>query len=302
VPTCYRHPGRESYIRCQRCDRTICPDCMRDAAVGFQCPSCVAEGAKATRQARTPYGGARSGNPALTSMVLIGANVLVFLSLLGSGGSASRLIDRIALMLGNRCDPVGQGGYFPQVTTEGSCVADVGGTWVTGVADGSYWQLVTSMFTHVEIWHIGFNMLALFILGPQLEVLLGRARFLALYLLSGLVGSAAVYWLSAPDSLTIGASGAIFGLMGALLVVAVKVKGDVQSLLTLVAINLVITVLGSSFISWQGHLGGFVGGVVIGAVLVYSPRRRRTTWQVAGLTVVGLLTLAAIALRTVTLT
>ena len=94
--------------------------------------------------------------------------------------------------------------------------------------------------------------------------------------MSGLVGSAAVYWLSAPNSITIGASGAIFGLMGALLVVAVKVKGDVQSLLTLVAINVVITVLGSSFISWQGHLGGFVGGLVIGAVLVYAPRERRT--------------------------
>ena len=82
MPTCYRHPGRESYIRCQRCERTICPDCMRDAAVGFHCPACVAEGAKTTRQARTAYGGARSGNPALTSMVLIGANVAVLLAIL----------------------------------------------------------------------------------------------------------------------------------------------------------------------------------------------------------------------------
>ncbi len=285
TPTCYRHDDRETYIRCQRCERPICPDCMRSAAVGFQCPDCVAEGARSTRQARTAYGGTRPARPGAVTQLLIAANVSVFVLVLAAGGIGSVLLSKLALV------PLRTG-----------LLIDGRPTAVAGVADGAVWQLVTSMFTHVQIWHIGFNMLALFILGPQLEVLLGRARFLALYLLSGLVGSAAVYWLSAPDSLTIGASGAIFGLMGALLVVAVKVKGDVQSLLTLVAINLVITVLGSSFISWQGHLGGFVGGVVIGAVLVYSPRRRRTTWQVAGLTVVGLLTLAAIALRTVTLT
>ncbi|QIK68708.1 rhomboid family intramembrane serine protease [Nocardioides sp. HDW12B] len=258
---------------------------MRSAAVGFQCPDCVAEGARSTRQARTAYGGTRPTRPGAVTQLLIAANVSIFVLVLAAGGVGSVLLSKLALV------PLRTG-----LVIEGRP------TLVEGVADGAVWQLVTSMFTHVEIWHIGFNMLALFILGPQLELLLGRARFLALYLMSGLVGSAAVYWLSAPNSLTIGASGAIFGLMGALLVVAVKVKGDVQSLLTLVAINLVITVLGSSFISWQGHLGGFVGGLVIGGVLVYAPRRRRTAWQVAGLTVVGLLTLAAIAVRTLTLT
>ncbi|WP_240917025.1 rhomboid family intramembrane serine protease [Nocardioides sp. HDW12B] len=285
TPTCYRHSDRETYIRCQRCERPICPDCMRSAAVGFQCPDCVAEGARSTRQARTAYGGTRPTRPGAVTQLLIAANVSIFVLVLAAGGVGSVLLSKLALV------PLRTG-----LVIEGRP------TLVEGVADGAVWQLVTSMFTHVEIWHIGFNMLALFILGPQLELLLGRARFLALYLMSGLVGSAAVYWLSAPNSLTIGASGAIFGLMGALLVVAVKVKGDVQSLLTLVAINLVITVLGSSFISWQGHLGGFVGGLVIGGVLVYAPRRRRTAWQVAGLTVVGLLTLAAIAVRTLTLT
>lgn len=285
TPTCYRHADRETYIRCQRCERPICPDCMRSAAVGFQCPDCVAEGAKATRQARTAYGGTRPTRPGAVTQVLIAMNVSIFVLVLAAGGVSSVLLSKLAL-----------------IPLQAGLLIDGRPTVVDGVAAGSWWQLVTSMFTHVEVWHIGFNMLALFILGPQLELLLGRARFLALYLMSGLVGSATVYWLSAPSSITIGASGALFGLMAALLVVAIKVKGDVQSLLTLVLINVVITVLGSSFISWQGHLGGFVGGLVIGTVLVYAPREHRTLWQGVGLTLVGLATLAAIALRTLALT
>ncbi len=170
-----------------------------------------------------------------------------------------------------------------------------------GVADGAFWQLVTSVFTHLQFWHIGFNMLALYVLGPQLEGLLGRARFLALYLLSGLFGSLAVYWLSGTAQPTVGASGAIFGLMGALLVVAVKVRGNVQSLLGLLAINAVITVLGARFISWQGHLGGFVGGVLLALVLVYAPRSRRTLWQVLGLGLVAAVVLVGVVGRTLAL-
>ena len=214
---------------------------MRDAAVGFHCPDCVAEGARTTRQGRTAYGGVRSGNPALTSMVLIGLNAAVFVAVVASGGLAGRLIDRFALMLGSRCDPIGQSGYFPRVPNEASCVTDVGGTWVIGVADGAVWQLVTSMFTHVEIWHIGFNMLALWFLGPQLELAIGRVRFLALYLLSGLAGAAMVVWLTGSQVQTFGASGAIFGLMGALLVVVVKVGGNVSTIAGWLLINAVIT-------------------------------------------------------------
>jgi membrane associated rhomboid family serine protease len=258
---------------------------MRAASVGFQCPECVAEGARTTRQARTAYGGVRRAQAGLVTKVLIAINVVVFVLVQATGGSTGSALARLALI------PTG-GTYL------------VGGrpTVVEGVADGAFWQPLTSMFTHVELWHIGFNMLALFILGPQLEMMLGRSRFLALYLLSGLVGSATVYWLSSPTSVTVGASGALFGLMAALIVVAVKLRGDVQSLLVLVAINVVITVLGASFISWQGHLGGFVGGLVLGVVLVYAPRRHRTVWQVAGLSVVGVATIVAIMLRTLALT
>lgn len=283
MPTCYRHAGRETYVRCQRCDRPICPDCMRDAAVGFQCPSCIAEGAKSTRAGRTAYGGLRSENPQLTSIVLIAINVGVWLLISATGGNKSFLLDRLGLLSVGRCDPGTQAGYYPGVGEQACRAAGSSVTWVEGVADGAVWQLVTSTFTHVEIWHIGFNMLALWVLGPQMEAVIGRTRFLVLYLLSGFAGSVCVFWLSSEQVQTVGASGAIFGLMGALLVVAFKVGGNVQGILTWIGINVAITVFGSSFISWQGHTGGLVSGLAIATVLAYAPMRRREVWQAVGL-------------------
>lgn len=259
---------------------------MHQAAVGFQCPDCVAEGRRSTRSGQTAYGGTPSANPALTSQILIGINLLVWLFVRATGSHQSPWIDQLALL------PAGALVRLP----DGSLMQ------VDGVADGAYWLLVTSMFTHVDVLHVGFNMLALWFLGPQLEMAIGRARFLALYLVSGLVGSAFVYWLSAPQSFTLGASGAIFGLMGGLLVVALKVRADVSPLLMWLGINVVITVLGRAFISWQGHLGGFVGGVLIALVIVYAPRSRRTLWQALGLGVVLLGVLVAIVTRTLVLT
>ncbi|EON25826.1 rhomboid family protein [Nocardioides sp. CF8] len=275
---------------------------MRDAAVGFQCPSCVSEGAKQTRTGRTAYGGSRSGNPALTSMVLIATNVAVWLAIVATGWQQSELIRRLALTPLGTCESE-QGGYYPNITSRVDCqfYANADGVWVPGVADGAIWQLLTSAFTHVDIWHIGFNMLALWVLGPQLEMAIGRARFLSLYFLSALAGSTTVYWLAAENGATLGASGAVFGLMGALLVIAFKVGGDVRNILTWIGINAVITVLGAQFISWQAHLGGLLGGMAIAAVLVYSPRPRRTRLQALGL--LGLLAVlgALIVLRTAAL-
>ncbi|MBA3783153.1 MAG: rhomboid family intramembrane serine protease [Nocardioides sp.] len=273
---------------------------MRDAAVGFQCPGCVAEGAKSTRSGLAAYGGKRSGDPTLTSKVLIGINAAVFLLLVTTGGAASRLYDVLALLPGGRCVPIGQSGYFPGVP-ESSCLGSSGHQWVPGVADGAFWQLITSAFLHVEIWHIGFNMLALWVLGPQLEAALGRTRFLALYLLSALAGSTLVYLLSAPQGSTLGASGAVFGLMGGLLVVAFKVRGNVQQILMWVGINVVITVVGRGFISWQGHAGGLVGGVLIAAIIVYAPRARRAVVQVVGLSSLSAVLVALIVARTLAL-
>jgi membrane associated rhomboid family serine protease len=259
---------------------------MRDASVGFHCPSCVAEGARDTRSARTAYGGVRSGNPQLTSIVLIAVNVGVWLLILSTGGSSSAWADRLALWREDVILRSQEGGLLD----------------VHGVADGAYWQLITSAFTHVEIWHVGFNMLALWVLGPTLEAALGRVRFLVLYLGSALAGSALVYWFTPINSSTVGASGAIFGLMGGLLLVALKVRGNVQMILMWIGLNFLITVVGRGFISWQGHLGGFLGGLAIAAVLIWAPRDRRAAWQVAGVSAVGVAIAVAVIARTAQLT
>ena len=300
VSTCYRHPDREAYIRCQRCERFICPDCMRPAAVGFQCPECVKDGAKETRSGRTAYGGLRPTDASITSGVLIALNVAVWIALLASGGTGSTLYDWLVLRTQGLCVIPGAGAFD---TSSLSCPAGSGATLFPGAVDGAYWQVVTSMFSHVQVLHIGFNMLALWVLGPQLELAIGRLRFLALYFISGLAGSAMVLWFGPEYSLggTLGASGAIFGLLGALAVVILKVGGDIRSVLVWIGINFVFTFTLAN-ISWQGHVGGFIAGAAIAAVLVFAPRGpRRTPVQLAGTAAIALAVLAAIVARIVTL-
>ncbi|HET6165315.1 MAG TPA: rhomboid family intramembrane serine protease [Marmoricola sp.] len=276
TPVCYRHPERETWIRCQRCDRPICPDCMNSAAVGFQCPSCVKEGARSVRQARLPYGGGRVANPTLITSILLGINIAVWLAISADGGSDSVIASKLAII--------------PNWTV----LAPHGGTptIVDGVAHGAWWQVLTSTFTHIQVFHIVLNMVALYMFGPPLEHILGRLRFLALYVVSGITGSAGVVLFSNAHGMTVGASGAIFGLLGASAVVAFKSGGDFQGLLTLLAINLVITFT-VPMISWQGHLGGLLGGALVGAGMVYAPRGRRALVQFG---VAGLVLVAALAL------
>ncbi|TQK68506.1 MULTISPECIES: rhomboid family intramembrane serine protease [unclassified Nocardioides] len=298
VPTCYRHSDRETWIRCQRCERPICPDCMREASVGFQCPECVAEGRRSVRQARTAYGGQITGNPGAVSIALIGINVVVWIAIMASGRYGSKLYDLFALAVRGSCRE-DNGTYYPFVD-KASCHAGTTAHWADGVSDGAFWQLLTSMFTHVEPWHLGFNMLALWVLGPQLESILGRGRYLALYLLSGLAGSVAVYWLAGEQTTTVGASGAVFGLMGALVVVGLKLGANIQSLLMWIGINVVLTFTLSN-VSWQGHFGGLAGGAAIAAVLVYAPKERRTAVQAAGLSAIGAVLVVATLARTLAL-
>lgn len=278
TPYCYRHPDRETHISCQRCGRPICPDCMTQASVGFQCPACVQEGARSTRQGRTTYGGKPSGDPTLTSKVLIGINLAVYLLIAVSGDAAGAWLDKLGLLPVGRCDA--DPGLW--AAGEQDCAA-FGFEYVEGVATGAWWQLLTSMFTHQALLHIGFNMLALWILGPQLEAVVGRLRFLALYFLSGLAGAAAVLYLTTPYVPTIGASGAIFGLMGALLVIAFKMRRDYTQILFWIGLNVFITFFAGARISWQGHLGGLVGGILVALVLAYAPRENRARWQAIGL-------------------
>jgi len=289
VPTCYRHPDRETWIRCQRCDKSICPDCMRDAAVGFQCPDCVKEASKGSRQNRAMYGGERSADPRLTSYVLIGLNAVVWLAIAATGGNGSRLADLLALRANGACSP--GDGYLYDIERQ---VCDAtGGTFLPGVADGAWWQLMTSVFTHVEIWHVAMNMFALFIFGPALEGIIGRVRFLAVYLVGGLASSVLVLFLSNEYGSTVGASGALFGLLGALLVLARKARLNSQWLVQNLVVAVVITVVGWRLISWQGHLGGFLGGVAAAVVIAYAPRSSRSVVQWAGL---GLLTAVLVGL------
>ncbi len=271
---------------------------MIPAAVGFQCPECVAAGARQTRQNQGPYGGERSKNPALTTIVLIVTNAALWLVYLLTGGQASWWYWRLVLSPTGNCvvsaDP---NQYYPNANALDCASLGAQATWVPGVADGAYWQLLTSAFSHIDPIHLGFNMLALWFLGPQLERVIGRARFLALYFVSALTGSAAVLWLSDPHSLTLGASGAVFGLLGALLVLVVKVRGNVQSILMWLGLNLVYTFMGPGSISWQGHLGGLVGGALIAAIIAYAPKPNRTRLQWTGIAAVAVVTVGLIAVR-----
>ncbi|MCE1174086.1 MAG: rhomboid family intramembrane serine protease [Propionibacteriales bacterium] len=294
---CYRHPDRPTYIACQRCGRPICGDCMISAAVGFQCPDCVREGARQTRQNELPFGGLRVANSAITSITLIAINAAVWVLILLTGGQGSRWVQTLALTgqgyCGSASDP---NSYYPRVSSAAACVTSADGVWIPGALDGGWWQVVTSGFTHVQPIHIGLNMLALWFIGPSLERILGRTRFLAIYLLSLLAGSAAVLWLSPGAQSTLGASGAIFGLIGALLVLTIRTKGDLRNVLVWLGINLVATFYISG-ISWQAHLGGLVGGLIASAIIMFAPRQNRTAHQVAGLVALGLAIAVALVVR-----
>nr|WP_254450796.1 rhomboid family intramembrane serine protease [Aeromicrobium stalagmiti] len=244
---------------------------MREAAVGFQCPSCITEGAKTIRQPKNLAGGAISGRAGSVSLVLIGINVAAYVLQIATG-------DR-------------QSDIFQQGALQGYVVA----------LDGDYWRLLTSAFLHASVLHLLFNMYALYLFGPFVERAIGSARFTAAYLTAAIVGSAFVYLLTDPATVTIGASGAVFGLFGMALMLLLKAKQDVTTLLVLLAINAFISVAGSN-ISWQGHLGGFVAGVVVGAAIAYAPRDRKQLVQ--GVTFAGLwiAAIVAIVLRSSTLT
>lgn len=260
VPVCYRHPDRETYIRCGRCDRPICPDCMTSAAVGFHCPECMAEAKASARPVKSRLGATVPSRPTVT-IAIIALCVVA---------------------------------YGWQFLTQDAATGDYG-MWPVYVSLGDqYYRLLTSMFLHGSLLHIGLNMLFLWMLGPQLEYVLGHVRFAVLYVVAGLGGSIASFWFSAPNTLSVGASGAIFGLLGAYVVVGRRLNFDTTQIIGLIGINIVLGFVISG-IDWRAHLGGLVTGAVVAAVFAYAPARGRIAVQVGGvLAVVALLAVVTV--------
>ncbi len=239
--TCYRHPNRETGVSCSNCGRPICPECMTPTPVGMRCPECARDRTKVTRGAVAP---GRADAPA--TYALIALNVVAFLAEVAAGG----------------------GGLTP---TNSSVIFDFG-LFGPSVAEGEWYRLLTSGFLHASVIHIGFNMFALFFLGRLLEPGIGTARFVALYFASLFAGSFGATLLS-PDTLTIGASGAVFGIFGATFVIARSrgVDALASSIGIILVLNLAIT-FGRPEISIGGHLGGLVAGVLCALLIVAGER------------------------------
>ncbi|HEV7900234.1 MAG TPA: rhomboid family intramembrane serine protease [Planosporangium sp.] len=291
VPACYRHPSRETYVRCARCDRPICPDCMNEASVGHQCPECVAQGRRTQRSARTAFGGSLAGQQGTVTKVLVAVNVAVMiLGVLFSGARAAvggglftgaGVIQAFGAVVAHTVY-LGPDGHFYTGPVPG-------GHTFPGIDDGGWYRLLTAMFIHYGLLHLLMNMWALWVLGRQLEGVLGRARFLGLYLLAGIGGNVAAYLFS-PDSLSAGASTAIFGLFAAYAIVVRRLGGSLSSVVPILVINLIITFTVPG-ISIAGHLGGLITGALVGAGLAYAPLNARTKVQVGVLA--GVLVLLA---------
>ncbi|MGV8885804.1 MAG: rhomboid family intramembrane serine protease [Microbacteriaceae bacterium] len=262
---CYRHPNRQSYMLCQRCGRTVCPECQTQASVGVHCPECIRE-ARARAPKRKPAivtAFRRSSNRPVVTYSIMAMCAVVFL---------------LQVVLG---DPVFQQfGYAPFLT------------------ETEPWRMVTSAFLHSTTFlpHILFNMYALFVLGPDLERLLGRGRFIALYLISAFGGSVAVLLLGDPYGGVLGASGAIFGLFGALFVIQRRLGGNTLSLVLVIGANLVLGFVIPN-ISWQAHVGGLLTGALVAFVLVQTRQPAQRLWQIGGIAgiAVGLIAITAFA-------
>ncbi|HOA66942.1 MAG TPA: rhomboid family intramembrane serine protease [Phycicoccus elongatus] len=252
-PVCPRHPDTVAYVRCQRCRRPTCPQCQRPAAVGIQCVDCVAQGAKQVRQGRTVFGGQVAVGRPLVTLTIIGLCAAVF--------------------LGQK--------VVPGLTNDIAFVPALG--------KSEPWRFLTAAFAHspTMILHIAFNMYALWIMGTYLEPLLGRARFLAVYLVTALGGSVGYLLLAPPLTLlqihlgqsgawitpTVGASGAVFGLFGAFLVLNRRLGRSSAGMVAMIAINAVLGFVIPG-IAWQAHLGGLVTGVAAAAIIGYTGHRR----------------------------
>jgi membrane associated rhomboid family serine protease len=242
--TCYRHPGRETGVSCSNCGRAICPECMTSTPVGMRCPECAGE----RTRVRSGVAGLQAGNEPWATYVLIALNAIVFLGELASGASATT---------------IGGGS---------SLIAD-GAVFGPGIDDGEWYRILTGGFLHAGLLHLGLNMFVLWILGRLLEPAIGTPRFLGIYFVSLLAGSFGALVVD-PNVPTVGASGAIYGLMAATIVIARR-RGleQIASEIGLwLVLNLVLT-FSISGISIGGHIGGLIGGGLAGMVIAAAETR-----------------------------
>jgi membrane associated rhomboid family serine protease len=248
---CAHHPDRVASVTCAHCDRPICTDCMVQAPVGWQCRDCTRTGAKRTKVVRPFAASNRTGivgstNPTPVVIALVVVCVIVFVA---SGFGKASVIDRFGVL-------------SHQVHQS-----------------HEYYRFLTSMFLHLSIFHIFSNMFTLLIVGPAVEVMLGKSRFLSLYLIAGLAGGVSSYLFSPGNSVGAGASGAIFGVMGAYVVLAHNRRQPLAIVVVLIAVNLVIGFTGA--IDWRDHFGGLVAGVVLAAAYDFAANRRHAAQQIA---------------------
>jgi membrane associated rhomboid family serine protease len=273
---CYRHPDRETGLSCSECGRPICADCATFAPVGVRCPDhATASGGRPAarlrpRPVRRAPGVALASGSAPVTRALIAINVAIYLITASQGGGFN----------------APGGSLFNKWILYGPLVAH-----------GDWWRLVTATFLHASVIHIGFNMFALYFIGTPVEQYLGKARYLGLYMVSGLAGSAGGL-LQSPHTPILGASGAIFGILGALLILEWQVTGRLAgNAMTWIVINLAIS-FAIPNISWGGHVGGLIGGILI--TLAYAEWRRGRA-QYGNLDIAGILGLVIVAAGSVAL-
>ena len=263
---CYRHPGTETAVTCSSCGRPICTDCMVFAAVGIKCPECAGQPTGVRKAATRARASAREGTGGIVTRALIAANVAVFLLQVSQGD-----------LQGIRSDAFAKGALYGPL-----------------VADGEWWRLLTAGFLHIGPIHLLFNMLMLWWFGSALEGMLGRARFLAIYFISILAGSAGALLL-APDTATVGASAGVFGILGAGLMLerrGIMVFGGGALMVVLLNISLSFVI---ARISLGGHLGGLAGGMLAILALTQFGRAHAAYGRVGVAGIAGLVAIAFVS-------
>ena len=280
VEFCYRHPKEQTGVHCTRCGRPICPECMIPAPVGYQCPECVAEARKAFRQG--PARRARALSRSSITNITLAILVAVFIVQVASGAGLG------LGLTSSRADPL----------------LIHGGMQPASVAVGDYYRLFTAMFLHLSLLHVLFNGWALLIFGRFVEQSLGRVAFAIVFLVGGLCGSVASYMFGSPGVVSAGASGAIVALFGAFIAYNYRrrqnamSRANLQSAVVIILLNLFLT-LGYSQIDWRAHLGGLVGGLILGAALDgFGSFRIRSVVRVGTVVGVALAVLLLVGFRT----